>query len=42
MLEELVRLDELQEPVFKFKRDPRVTPWGGCCDDSASTSCRSS
>jgi lipopolysaccharide/colanic/teichoic acid biosynthesis glycosyltransferase len=28
MLEELVRLDELAEPVFKFKRDPRVTHVG--------------
>ena len=28
MLEELVRIDELPEPVFKFKRDPRVTRVG--------------
>ena len=28
MLDELVRLDELAEPVFKFKRDPRVTHVG--------------
>jgi len=28
MLEELVQLDELPEPVFKFKRDPRVTRVG--------------
>ena len=28
MLEELVRLDELPEPMFKLKRDPRVTRVG--------------
>ena len=28
MLEDLVRLDELQEPVFKIKNDPRVTRVG--------------
>jgi exopolysaccharide biosynthesis polyprenyl glycosylphosphotransferase len=28
MLEELVRIDDLPEPVFKFRRDPRVTPVG--------------
>jgi lipopolysaccharide/colanic/teichoic acid biosynthesis glycosyltransferase len=28
MLEQLVRLDELPEPVFKFKSDPRVTRVG--------------
>ena len=28
MLEELVRIDDLPEPVFKFRRDPRVTSVG--------------
>jgi exopolysaccharide biosynthesis polyprenyl glycosylphosphotransferase len=28
LLEELVRFDELDEPVFKFERDPRVTRVG--------------
>jgi lipopolysaccharide/colanic/teichoic acid biosynthesis glycosyltransferase len=28
MLEELVRIDDLPEPVFKFRRDPRVTRVG--------------
>ena len=28
MLDELVQLDELPEPVFKFRRDPRVTRVG--------------
>ena len=28
MLEELVRLDELPEPAFKLRRDPRVTRVG--------------
>jgi exopolysaccharide biosynthesis polyprenyl glycosylphosphotransferase len=28
MLEDLIRLDELREPAFKFQRDPRVTRVG--------------
>ena len=34
--------DELPEPMFKFRRDPRVTRVGRVLAGSASTSCRSS
>ena len=41
MLPELVRFDELEDPMFKLKADPRVTRVGRCCAGRASTSCRS-
>ena len=40
-LRELVRFDELEHPVFKLHRDPRVTEWGGRSDVSASMRCPS-
>ena len=41
-LSEIVRLEDLREPMFKLPNDPRVTRLAACCGGSASTSCRSS